>query len=171
MTGRLSLVSVKEDVDPVEGLLAELVQRVHAGDEQAFEEIYHHTVDRIFGLVRRILGTPADAEEVTEDVYLYLWKHAGRFDRDRGTVMTWLFNLAHSRAIDRLRALRRQARTGQALASALMIASVLGAASGTCGEISSTISYCGLTRSSLKSTILWSIASKADRAFLRVAPD
>ncbi len=117
MTGRLSLVSVKEDVDPVEGLLAELVQRVHAGDEQAFEEIYHHTVDRIFGLVRRILGTPADAEEVTEDVYLYLWKHAGRFDRDRGTVMTWLFNLAHSRAIDRLRALRRQARTGQALAS------------------------------------------------------
>lgn len=117
MKGQLSLVSVTEDVDPVEGLLAELVQRVHAGDEQAFEELYHHTVDRVFGLVRRMLASPADAEEVTEDVYVYLWKHAGRFDRDRGTVMSWLFTLAHSRAIDRLRALRRQARTGQALAA------------------------------------------------------
>ena len=108
-------VETEASEDLAEDALAALVYRTRDGDEAAFETLYFQTVDRVFGLVRRVLVTPADAEEVTEDVYLYVWKHASRFDHHKGSVLAWLYTLAHSRAIDRLRSLRRQARTGEAM--------------------------------------------------------
>lgn len=85
---------------PLEGLLA----AVGAGDRVAFGELYDRTAARVFGLVRRVLVDPAQAEEVTQDVYLELWQTAPRFDSDRGAAMGWLLTIAHRRAVDRVRA-------------------------------------------------------------------
>jgi RNA polymerase sigma-70 factor (ECF subfamily) len=80
-----------------------LVRRMSEGDQSALSDLYDRTNRMVFGLSLRILGNPADAEEVTLDVYTQAWRQAARFDFTRGDPATWLMTLAHSRAIDRLR--------------------------------------------------------------------
>ncbi|WP_139416498.1 ECF RNA polymerase sigma factor SigK [Agromyces laixinhei] len=82
----------------------ELLSRVGAGDREAFGELYDQTAARVFGLVRRLVVDPAQAEEVTQDVYLEIWQTAPRYDASRGSAIAWLFTLAHRRSVDRIRA-------------------------------------------------------------------
>lgn len=82
----------------------ELLTRVGAGDREAFSVLYDATAARLFGLVRRLIVDPAQAEEVTQDVYLEIWQSAPRFDSARGNALAWMFTLAHRRAVDRIRA-------------------------------------------------------------------
>ena len=64
---------------------------------------------KVHALVKAIVLNPADAEEVTCDVYTQVWHTAAQFDPSRGAVMAWLMSVARSRALDCLR--RRRART------------------------------------------------------------
>lgn len=90
---------------PVPGPTAEeLLAQVGTGDRAAFGALYDTTAARVFGLVRRLVVDPAQAEEVTQDVYLEIWQNAPRFDPARGSALTWMFTLAHRRAVDRVRA-------------------------------------------------------------------
>ncbi len=81
----------------------ELLARVGTGDREAFAALYDATAPRVFGLVRRLIVDPAQAEEVTQDVYLEIWQTAPRFDPARGSALAWMFTLAHRRAVDRIR--------------------------------------------------------------------
>jgi RNA polymerase sigma-70 factor (ECF subfamily) len=81
----------------------DLLVAAGGGDRAAFGALYDRTSARVFGLVRRIVVDPAQAEEVTQDVYLEIWQTAPRFDRDRGSAISWMFTLAHRRAVDRVR--------------------------------------------------------------------
>jgi RNA polymerase sigma-70 factor (ECF subfamily) len=83
--------------------LEELLGAAGAGDRAAFGALYDRTSARVFGLVRRLVVDPAQAEEVTQDVYLEVWQTAPRFDADRGSAISWMFTLAHRRAVDRVR--------------------------------------------------------------------
>lgn len=83
--------------------LEDLLAATATGDRAAFGALYDRTAARVFGLVRRIVVDPAQAEEVTQDVYLEIWQTAPRFDRDRGSAISWMFTLAHRRAVDRVR--------------------------------------------------------------------
>jgi RNA polymerase sigma-70 factor, ECF subfamily len=85
--------------DPIDALVA----RVGRGDERAFEELYDVVCPQVFGLVRRVLRDPAQAEEVTQEVFLEIWRTGTRFDPTRGRAMTWLMTIAHARAVDRVR--------------------------------------------------------------------
>jgi RNA polymerase sigma-70 factor (ECF subfamily) len=80
------------------------VQRIAAADQEAMASLYDATNRLIYGMALRILGNPADAEEVTLDIYTQVWRSAANFDERRGSVVAWLANMARSRAIDRLRA-------------------------------------------------------------------
>ena len=80
------------------------LMRVGEGDEQAFAALYDATASRIFGLVRRLLIDPAQAEEVTQEVYLEIWQTASRYKPERGSAMSWMLTMAHRRAVDRIRA-------------------------------------------------------------------
>jgi len=81
----------------------ELLGRVGRGDRAAFGALYDETSPRVFGLVRRLIVDPAQAEEVTQDVYLEIWQTAARFDAAKGSGVAWMFTLAHRRAVDRHR--------------------------------------------------------------------
>jgi RNA polymerase sigma-70 factor (ECF subfamily) len=84
--------------------LADLLRRSARGDEAAFAELYDATSRRLFGLVLRIVRDPAMSEEVTQEVYLDVWRHCARFDPERGSAMSWLMTIAHRTAVDRVRA-------------------------------------------------------------------
>ncbi len=84
--------------------LAALLSRASRGDEQAFAELYDGTCSRIFGLVRRVVRDPAQAEEVTQEVYLTVWRESARYDPTRGSALAWILTIAHRRAVDRVRA-------------------------------------------------------------------
>jgi RNA polymerase sigma-70 factor, ECF subfamily len=92
--------------DPLERLLA-LVAR---GDEQAFAELYRQVAAAVFGLVTRVVRNPAQAEEVTQEVFVELWRTASRFDPARGSARSWIMTCAHRRAVDRVRSAERAAR-------------------------------------------------------------
>ena len=82
---------------------AVLVHRLLQRDVRAFEELYDRHSRAVFGLVLRILQQAGTAEEVVQDVFLQLWRNAGRYDEDRGPFVPWLFTLARNRALDTLR--------------------------------------------------------------------
>lgn len=83
--------------------LAELMTGCAAGDEQCFAELYDRTVRRVYGTVLRVLRSPEYAEEVTQEVYVEVWKQAPRYVAEKGSVMTWMTTMAHRRAVDRVR--------------------------------------------------------------------
>ena len=89
--------------------LETLVARLAAGDESALRELYDRTSRRVFGLVLAVLRDGAAAEEVALEVYVQAWQQAGRFDPCVGSALSWLGNMARTRAIDTWRARQRQA--------------------------------------------------------------
>jgi RNA polymerase sigma-70 factor (ECF subfamily) len=86
------------------------IGRMAEADETALGALYDATGALVHGLVLRILGDAAAAEEVTADVYMQAWRQAERYDHGRGAASTWLLTLARSRAIDRLRRAQNRRR-------------------------------------------------------------
>ncbi|WP_328389547.1 ECF RNA polymerase sigma factor SigK [Nocardia sp. NBC_00416] len=84
--------------------LAELLSAAGNGDREAFTSFYRETSPRVFGLARRILRSPAAAEEATQEVYLQVWSAAARYDPARSSAIGWLMMITHRRAVDRVRA-------------------------------------------------------------------
>ena len=89
-----------------------LVQAVARGSGDALGELYDRHASIAYGLARRILPQPDEAEEVVQDVFAQVWRDARRYERGRATVAGWIVMLTRARAIDRLRA--RKARPDQA---------------------------------------------------------
>lgn len=83
--------------------LAALLNRSARGDRAAFADLYDATARRVHGLVLRVVRDPAQAEEVTQEVYLEIWRTASRYDAGRGSAVAWLLTIAHRRAVDRVR--------------------------------------------------------------------
>lgn len=76
---------------------------VALGDETAFASLYDQLAPTVFGVVRRVLRDPSQAEEVTQEVFVEIWRQAPRFDPARARVRTWAVMIAHRRAVDRVR--------------------------------------------------------------------
>jgi RNA polymerase sigma-70 factor, ECF subfamily len=88
---------------PLDDPAPSLLRRIAGGDEAALGELYDRTSSRVFGLALQIVRDRGAAEEVTLDVFTQVWREAGRYDRARGSPMSWLLTIARSRAIDSLR--------------------------------------------------------------------
>ena len=84
-------------------VLVALLSRSSRGDEAAFAEIYDLTSARVYGLARRVVRDPAQAEEVAQEAYLEVWWQSARYDESRGNPLAWILTIVHRRAVDRVR--------------------------------------------------------------------
>lgn len=84
--------------------LADLMLRTAAQDRAAFAALYSAASAKLMGVLLRILGERAEAEDALQEVFTRVWLRAGRFDPEKGRAMTWLIALSRNLAIDRLRA-------------------------------------------------------------------
>jgi RNA polymerase sigma-70 factor (ECF subfamily) len=102
----LSVLSTSSDV--------ELLYAVKQGQVQALRFIYRRYVGLVYSLALRILRTPEEAEELTQEIFLRLWE-ANSYDPNRGSLGHFLVFLTRSRAIDRLRSQRSRQKALQAM--------------------------------------------------------
>ena len=86
---------------------ASLLAQARAGDIAAFEQLSGAYADRLFMLLLRLLGDPAEAEDVAQEVMLRAWQGISRFE-GRSSFFTWLYRIAVNEAN---RALDRRARS------------------------------------------------------------
>ncbi len=96
---------------------ARLVERVphdRSGDE--LRELYRRYAGELFGFACNALGDRELAEEVVQDVFARLWRHADNYDPAKASVRTWLYAIARNRIVDARR--RASARPGLAPAGA-----------------------------------------------------
>ncbi len=84
--------------------IAQHLGRIAAQDRAAFRALYAAASAKLMGVLLRILGDRAEAEDALQEVFTRVWLRAGKFDATRGQGMTWLIALARNHAIDRLRA-------------------------------------------------------------------
>lgn len=87
----------------------ELLQAVQRRDIGAFEQFYDHYGTLVYSLAVKVLEDRILAEDVVQEVFLNLWRNAGKFDSSKGAVRNWLLACTSNRAIDFLR--QRQGKT------------------------------------------------------------
>ena len=88
-----------------------LIRLVANQDREAFNRLYDRCSSLVFTLAMRMLRVQSDAEDVLQEVFVQVWRQAANYNQERGTPEAWIINIARSRAIDRLRAIRRRERS------------------------------------------------------------
>ena len=81
----------------------EMMHLVQEGDARAFEVLYERHGGAAFSLAYRMLGNRVNAEDVSQEAFLSIWRSRLRYQADRGSVRTWVLGIVHHRAIDALR--------------------------------------------------------------------
>ncbi len=82
---------------------AALLLRIREKDERAIEALYARYSGPLYSLAYQVTGADRFAQEVVQEVFVAVWKDAGRFDPSRGALSSWLFALARHKAIDLVR--------------------------------------------------------------------
>jgi RNA polymerase sigma-70 factor, ECF subfamily len=86
-----------------------LLQQMASGDREAFKRFYDRYASLAFTFALRLLGSQSDAEDLTQEVFLQVWRQAQSYSPERGSPEAWLITMTRSRALDKLRANRRRA--------------------------------------------------------------
>jgi RNA polymerase sigma-70 factor, ECF subfamily len=86
---------------------ANLLTKIAEGDRTALSQLYDRYSRMIYAIAWKSLNSVEDCEEVVLEVFTQVWKIAARFDVNKGSVEQWIFTLARSRILDRLRKLQR----------------------------------------------------------------
>jgi RNA polymerase sigma factor (sigma-70 family) len=80
-----------------------LHQRLLAGEEAALADLYDQLSALVHGLAARVTRDPGAAQDITQDVFVWIWEHLAAFDPARGRLRAWVAMLAHRRAVDWVR--------------------------------------------------------------------
>lgn len=80
-----------------------LIARVRAGDEAAMAQVYDRYSSIVYAVALRVLTETGAAEDVTQEIFMQLWRKPGLFDSSRGNLGPWLAVITRNRAIDALR--------------------------------------------------------------------
>src|SRR4051812_29335023 len=81
------------------------------GDAGAFAGLYDRHSRAAYSLAYRMMGERQAAEDLVQEVFLQVWRAAGSYRSERGSVRTWILSIAHHRGIDQLRSSASRRRT------------------------------------------------------------
>jgi len=81
----------------------ELVLRIGAGDKRAAGELVRRHLPKMVGLARRMLGDATEAEDIAQEVFLRVWRHAAAWKPGQAKFETWMHRVAMNLCLDRLR--------------------------------------------------------------------
>lgn len=88
-----------------------LVQGIVDGHVFALEALYDRYASLVFSVAYRVLHDSHLAQDVTQEVFLRLWRQPTSFDPERGRFVSWLMSVTRNRALDEIRRLSRRARS------------------------------------------------------------
>ena len=88
-----------------------LIQQVANQDREAFGQLYDRFSTLVFTLAMRMLKARFDAEDLLQEVFVQVWRQAQSYSAERGSPEAWIVNIARSRAIDKIRSIRRRERS------------------------------------------------------------
>ncbi|HXK32396.1 MAG TPA: sigma-70 family RNA polymerase sigma factor [Dehalococcoidia bacterium] len=88
----------------------ELMDGIARRDLRAFETLHGRYGDLVYSVALRVVGDPHVAEDVTQDVFLRVWRRPDHFDLRRGKFVTWLLSVTRNRSIDERRSQARRLR-------------------------------------------------------------
>jgi RNA polymerase sigma-70 factor (ECF subfamily) len=94
---------------PETDYLDELIMTVARGGHDAFDALFRHLSGPVYRTALAIIRDPAQAEEVSKEVLIEIWRTADHFDPDKGTAAAWGHTIARRRAIDRVRSVAADA--------------------------------------------------------------
>ncbi len=86
--------------------LAKLVRQCMAGDSQSWQQLVVSQHRRIYAICYRFTGSSSDAEDLTQEVFLKLYKNLASFDTQKGSFQTWITTLARNLLVDHFRRTR-----------------------------------------------------------------
>jgi len=90
---------------------AYLIRQVANQDRDAFSQLYDRFSTLVFTLVMRMLRVRSDAEDLLQEVFVQVWRQAQSYSAERGSPEAWIINIARSRAIDKIRSIRRMEKS------------------------------------------------------------
>lgn len=90
-----------------------LLLRIAAGDDAALMEFHRQYVNLVFSMALHVLRDHSAAEEVSQDVFMTIWRRSALFDPARGSLSGWLLTITRRRAIDHYRRHRRAQADGE----------------------------------------------------------
>lgn len=95
--------------------MSTLLQRIAAGDASAVRACVDEYGGLVWRLSLRYLGSPADAEDAAQEIFVSVWSSAARFDPSRGSEPAFVATIAHRRLTDirRARAVRTRTRLAE----------------------------------------------------------
>ena len=88
-----------------------LIQKVANQDRDAFSQLYDRFSSLVFTLAMRMLRVRSDAEDLLQEVFVQIWRQAQSYSVQRGSPEAWIINIARSRAIDKIRSIRRMEKS------------------------------------------------------------
>jgi RNA polymerase sigma-70 factor (ECF subfamily) len=88
-----------------------LVRRCIAGDAAAWEEIVQRYNRRIYNICYRFAGTADDAQDLTQEVFIKMYRTLGSYDMDRGAFMTWVTTMTRNLLVDHFRKTKQDRMT------------------------------------------------------------
>ena len=84
-------------------LVASLVRRCVAGDAAAWEEIVRHFNRRIYNICYRFTGSADDADDMTQEVFIKVYRTLSSFDQEKGSFQTWVTTMTRNLLVDHFR--------------------------------------------------------------------
>jgi RNA polymerase sigma-70 factor, ECF subfamily len=90
-------------VNPESAALRQALQRMAEGDHPALAACYDLMGPIVFSLAVRMLRDRAAAEDVSQDIFVQVWRQAANYDSDRGSPEAWIMMIARTRILDRIR--------------------------------------------------------------------
>jgi RNA polymerase sigma-70 factor (ECF subfamily) len=86
--------------------LVQLVAQCMAGDQRAWHHMVSGQHKRVYGICYRFIGDATEAEDVTQDVFLKIYRNLASFDADKGSFQTWITTLTRNMLVDNYRRTR-----------------------------------------------------------------